>query len=218
MSDKSLRAHVTKRLRDSVFALAFSSVLHHQGLAANRHILDIGCGGGCWSLLLAGPALHVTFVVSGAETRTLVLRMAYALNVQDHVTVMQSSDLDSAESFIFVLDGAAALKDADFMGFEMVVMLDLLSRLPPDLVGDLSTALRPYMHTRSKALVSVPGIATALGHSATEWCGGFYLRSVPLISVTHCTSQVRARPAGGRHGRPERVCAVVWRRWDSVMQ
>jgi hypothetical protein len=217
MSDKSLRAHLTKKLRGGVFALAFSSALHHQGLAANRHILDIGCGGGCWSLLLAGPTLHVTFVVSGAETRVLVLRMAYALNVQNHVTVMQSSNLVSAENFIFVLNGAAALKDADFMGFEMVVMLDLLSRLPPDLLGDLSTALRPYMHTRSKALVSVPGIATALGHSATEWFGGIYPRSVPLISVTHCTSQVRARPAGGRHGRPQRVGAVVWRCWGSVI-
>jgi hypothetical protein len=211
MSDKSLRAHVTQRRRDSVFALAFSSVLHHQGLAANRHILDIGCGGGCWSLLLAGPALHVTFVVSGAETRTLVLRMAYALNVQDHVTVMQSSDLDSAESFIFVLDGAAALKDADFMGFEMVVMLDLLSRLPPDLVKDLSAALRPYMHTRSKALVSVPGIETASGHSATEWCGGL---DSPLCAVYLCDPLHFAgtSPTGWRSPWPpsaRRCCGVA---------
>ena len=124
-------------------------------------------------MFLAGPALHVTVIVSGAETHVLVLRVVYALNVRDHVTVMQSSDVDSADRFLSVLGGAAALKDADFMGFEMVVMLDLLSRLPPDLVKDLSAALRPYMHTRSKALVSVPGISAALDPSATEWCGDY---------------------------------------------
>jgi hypothetical protein len=171
MTDKSFRAHLTQKLRDSVFALTFSSALHFQGHAAKRHILDIGGGGGGWSLLLAGPAVHVTVVVSGAETRVLLQRMATALKLQDHVAVMQSSEVDSAERFLFVLDGAAALKDADFMGFEIVVMLDMLSRLPPDLVKDLSAALRPYMHTRSKALVSVAGAATALGDFATEWCG-----------------------------------------------
>jgi hypothetical protein len=187
MSDKLLHAHLAKMLSGSVFALAFSSALHHQGLAAKRHILDIGGGGGGWSLLLAGPALHVTVIVSGAETRVLLQRMATALNVQDHVTVMQSSELESAERFLFVLDGAAALKEADFMGFEMVVVLDLLSRLPPDLLKDLSAALRPYMHTRSKALVSVAGVAAALGDYATEWCGGLdsTLCAVDLCDPLH---------------------------------
>ena len=187
MTDKSLRAHSTQKLRDSVFALTFSSALHHEGHAAKRHILDIGGGGGGWSLLLAGPALHVTVVVSGAGTRVLLQRMATALNVQDHVTVMQSSELDSAERFLFVLEGATALKDADFMGFEIVVMLDMLSRLPPDLVKDLSVALRPYMHTRSKAFVSVAGVASALGNYATEWCGSlaYTLCAVDLCDPLH---------------------------------
>jgi hypothetical protein len=183
MTDKSLRAHLTQKLRDSVFALTFSSALHHEVHGAKRHILDIGGGGGGWSLLLAGPALHVTVVVSGDGTRVLLQRMATALNVQDHVTVMQSSELDSVERFLFVLKSATTLKDADFMGFEIVVVLDILSRLPPDLVKDLSAALRPYMHTRSKALVSVAGVAAALGDYATEWWGS---RDSSLCAVDLC--------------------------------
>jgi SAM-dependent methyltransferase len=171
MTDESLHAHASTARSNSVFALAYSSALHHATIAAKRHVLDIGCGGGGWSLLLAGPTLHVTVVVSSTELHVLVLRMVYALNVRDHVTVIQSRNMDSADEFLSVLGDAAALRDAEFMGFEMVVMLDLLSRLPPVLVEELSAALRPYMHTRSKALISAHGIHAAVGLSATEWCG-----------------------------------------------
>jgi 2-polyprenyl-3-methyl-5-hydroxy-6-metoxy-1,4-benzoquinol methylase len=153
----------------SVFSAAFASALQHVTLASKRQVLDLGCGGGCWSLLLAGPRLHVTVVVAGADAYMQVLRVVYALDARAHVTVLQSDDAGSPESFLSVLKRAAAMQDAAFMGFEMVVMLDVLTVLPPVLVGDLCSALLPYMHTRSKALVSVLAMPASEAESATNW-------------------------------------------------
>jgi hypothetical protein len=152
-----------------VFSVAFASALQHATLAAKRQVLDLGCGGGCWSLLLAGPRLHVTVVVGGAEAYMQVLRAVYALDARAHVTVLQSDDVGSPEGFLSVLKRAAAVQDAAFMGFEMVVMLDVLTALPPVIVGELCAALLPYVHTRSKALVSVLAMPASEADSATNW-------------------------------------------------
>jgi hypothetical protein len=169
MSDGSLAIHMAKFRSHSVFSLAYASGLQHATVAAKRHVLDIGCGGGCWSLLLAGPRLHVTVVVSGVDAYMQALRAVYALEARAHVTVLQSEDAASPDSFLSVLSGAPAVQDAEFMGFEMLVMLDLLTQLPPVLVHELCTSLLPHMHTRSKALVSVMGLPAEVEDSATNW-------------------------------------------------
>jgi hypothetical protein len=169
MSNGSLAIHMAKVRSYSVFSLAFASALQHATLASMRYVLDLGCGGGCWSLLLAGPRLHVTVVVGGAEAYMQALRVVYAMDARAHVTVLQSSDATSAGAFLSALRNAPAAQDVAFMGFEMVVMLDVLTRLPPVLVEELSTALLPYMHTRSKVLVSVLGMPAAEKDSATNW-------------------------------------------------
>ena len=169
MSDGSLAIHMAKFRSYSVFSRAFASSLQHATLASKRYVLDLGCGGGCWSLLLAGPRLHVTVIVSGTEAHMQALRAVYAMDARAHITVLQSSDVTSAGTFLSVLRDAPVSQDAEFMGFEMVVMLDVLTRLPPVLVEELSTALLPLMHTRSKVLVSVLGMYAAGEDSATNW-------------------------------------------------
>ena len=170
MSDTALSSHLHRVHSRSVFALSYAAALQHATLAAPRHVLDLGCGGACWSMLLAGPRLHVTVVVRGDEAHLQALRVVYALDSRAHITVLQGIDTGSAAGFLSALDGLAVMKDGGFMGFEMVVMLDLLTRLPMALVQELSVALRPYLHTRSKALVSVLGASAAASDPAAEWC------------------------------------------------
>jgi len=178
-----LASHAHRVYSSSVFALAFAATLQHATLAASRQVLDLGCGGGCWSLMLAGPRLHVTVIVSGIDAHMQALRMVYALDARAHVTLLQSKELGSAADFLSVLDGSASLQNEGFMGFEMVVMLDVLTRLPAVLVRELSAALRPYMHTRSKALVSVLGVSAAAANSAVEWCEPIQFDHIPLFNT-----------------------------------
>ena len=210
MTDTALSAYMANSLSDGVFALALSSALSHATLASKRHVLDLGCGGACWSLLLAGPRLHVTVVVSSAAAHVLALRMVYALNAREHVTVVQSSDVSSASSFLSVLGSTVALQDEGFMGFEMVVILDLLSRLPAALVDDLSAALRPYMHTRCKALVSVQGMPAASEHSATEWCvcSRLHLALASCLCLDTLLAHVQPLRVGCRY-EPDRLEAAM---------
>ena len=65
------------------------------------------------------------------------------------------------------------------MGFEMVFMLDLLAQMPPVLIDRLSAVLQPYMHSRSKALLTVLGISAAATHATSEWYGVHI--SYPLV-------------------------------------
>jgi hypothetical protein len=155
----------------SVFAHSFAAALQHATIASMRQVLDLGCGCGCWSLLLAGPRLHVTVVVSSAEARKQALRIARALAASSYVTVLQCSDVETAESFLSVLGDSAAVRQPGFMGFEMVFMLELLTQLPPVLIDRLSAALQPYMHSRSKALLTVLGVSAVATHATSEWYG-----------------------------------------------
>ena len=173
MPDDDLAIHMARAFSHSVFSHAFAAALQHATLASKRQVLDIGCGGACWSLLLAGPRLHVTTVVSSFEARRQALRVVRALDVLEHATVLQCGDLQSAGSFLSVLGDSAAVKESGFMGFEMVIMLEVLTRLPPALADELSASLRPYMHTRSKALLSVFGVSAAAVDPSSEWCGMF---------------------------------------------
>jgi hypothetical protein len=155
----------------SVFAHSFAAALQHATVASMRQVLDLGCGCGCWSLMLAGPRLHVTVVVSSAEAREQALRVARALAASAYVTVLQCNGVETAEMFLSVLDDSEAVRDPAFLGFEMVIMLDLFAQLPPVLMDRLSAALQPYMHSRSKALLTVLGSSAAAGHVSSEWCG-----------------------------------------------
>ena len=163
----------------SVFAHSFADALQHATIASMRQVLDLGCGCGCWSLLLAGPRLHVTVVVSSAEAREQALRVARALAASAYVTVLQCSGVETAEAFLSVLDDSAAVREPGFMGFEMVFMLDLLAQMPPVLIDRLSAVLQPYMHSRSKALLTVLGISAAATHATSEWYGVHI--SYPLV-------------------------------------
>lgn len=172
----------------SVFAHSFAAALQHATIASMRQVLDLGCGCGCWSLLLAGPRLHVTVVVSSAEARVQALRVARALAASAYVTVLRCSGVETAAMFLSVLDHSAAVREPGFLGFEMVIMLDLLAQLPPVLMQNLSAALQPYMHSRSKALLTVLGLSAAARHATSEWCGGHinYFR----FMIYDCLAQV----------------------------
>jgi hypothetical protein len=166
--DDTLAVYFVRLLGRSVFAQTFAASLQHETIPSKRQVLDINCGCGCWSLMLAGPTLHVTVIVNGHEARLQALRIAQALDVSAHVTVLQCSDTASAQTFLSVLGGSAAVQEAGFLGFEMVFILDLLKQLPASLLREFSVALRPYMHTRSKAFVTAMGISAA-AESAFEW-------------------------------------------------
>jgi hypothetical protein len=85
--------------------------------------------------------------------------------------VLQCSGVETAESFLSVLGDSAAVREPGFMGFEMVFMLELLTQLPPVLIDRLSAALQPYMHSRSKALLTVLGVSAVATHATSEWYG-----------------------------------------------
>jgi hypothetical protein len=149
--------------------------------------------------------LHVTVIVSGIETQMLALRIVYALNLRAHVTVVDSGNTDSARTFLSVLDRTAAVQDPSFMGFEMVVALDLLTKLPAALVEELSAALAPYMHARSKALVSVLGLSASAEDAAAEWCESCILFMLRILHfellecagmspLEHCQTPVLIHP------------------------
>jgi glycosyltransferase involved in cell wall biosynthesis/SAM-dependent methyltransferase len=136
-----------------------------------RHILDIGCGSGCWSLLLAGPSLHVTVLVFDQTLAKAAIEMVKKRGNQEFVHIVLAdagaSTLGATE-LLLPLTTTSPLNRVDFFGFEFLVLLDVLQSLSFSAVQDLSSAIKPFMHARSKALVSVWGIAEIKKRSG-EW-------------------------------------------------
>jgi hypothetical protein len=136
-----------------------------------RHVLDIGCGGGCWSLLLAGPFVHVTVLIFDQTLARAAINMSNVMGIQDfvHIILTQAtSSTFSASELLLPLMSTSPMKRSDFFGFEFLVLLDVMQSLSFSAVQDLTSALQPFMHTRSKALVSVLGIAESSNRQG-EW-------------------------------------------------
>jgi hypothetical protein len=153
------------------FAKAYAAQLApFRFLRQSRHILDVGCGGGCWSLLLAGPALHVTVLVFDRALAQVALEMVKHRGIEDftHVLLSEADVSASATELLLPLMTSSPLNRIDFHGFEFLVLLNVLRWLSFSAAQELTSALQPLMHTRSKSLVSVSGIS-ALAHPGVEW-------------------------------------------------
>ena len=192
-----------------------------------RHVLDIGCGSGCWSLLLAGPALHVTVLVFDRDLSQAALELVKKRGIQEFTRVIliegnaSARANPSASELLLPLMKSSPVNGADFYGFEFLVLLDVLQRLSFSAVQELTSALSPLMHTRSKALVSAFGIAAlaqrrvewyepdrleaamAPLHAAVSWCG--VVSHAPEIQEFGCEgcSLIELLLVGTRNAPPE---------------
>jgi hypothetical protein len=154
------------------FSRAYAALLSpFRLLRGPRHVLDIGCGSGCWSLLLAGPSLHVTVLVFDQNVARAAIEMVQNRGIQEFTRILLrgvNSSTTSATEILQPVMATSTLKMDDFYGFEFLVLLDVLHVLSFSAVQDLTSALKPLLHTRSKALVSAIGIS-ATSHRRGEW-------------------------------------------------
>lgn len=112
---------------------------------------------GCWSLLLAGPSLHVTVLVFDQKLAKAAIDMVKTRGNHEFVNIVfaeKNASVTRASDLLLPLTLHSPMNRMNVFGFEFLVLLDMLQTLSLAAVQDLTFALQPFMHTRSKALVS----------------------------------------------------------------